>query len=90
MSRMSVTLKDDDVDWIEKAVADGDYKSKDELVSTLVRQARRREAAKLELTALLKEGLESGIDPRPGDVVCREIREEVLRKHGLGSEVSAD
>ena len=90
MSRISVTLKDDDIDWMEKAIADGNYGSKDELVSALVRKAQRREAAEAELAALLKEGLESGIDPRPGEVVCREIREEILREHRLGSEVSAD
>jgi Arc/MetJ-type ribon-helix-helix transcriptional regulator len=74
MSRLSIALADDDIDWARGRVADGAFASVDSYFSELA----KRDRAEIEEAAWLQreidKGLASGIDPRAPKHVFSDVR----------------
>jgi len=76
MVKKSITVTEQQEQWIQSQLASGHYASDSEVVRDLIRREQKRDAELQVIRAALIEGEESGISPLPAD----EIREDVLKR----------
>ena len=82
MTKLSIALADDDIDWARSRVAAGEYADLDPYFSQLARRDRSQAEDAAWVQAEIDKGLASGIDPRSADQIFREVRAEYLGDDG--------
>ncbi len=82
MVKKSITVTDQQAEWIQSQIAQGDYASDSEYVRDLIRKEQQQQNTKLEaLRAALIEGEESGMSKRTPDEIIRAVKDQ-LQKNG--------
>ena len=82
MSRLNITLPDEQIDWAKARVEAGEFESLDSYFDELA-QRDRAEAEEAEwLQAAIDKGFASGVDPRPSRQIFNEIRAKYFGPNG--------
>ena len=76
-TRKTITLTDQQDQWIKARIAAGDYTNDSEYIRDLVRRDQEQNAKFRALKAAIREGLHSGIS----DKTLRDIWEEAEARH---------
>ena len=76
MVKKSITVTDQQEQWIQAQLATGHYASDSEVLRDLIRREQKRDAEVQAIRAALMEGEASGISPLSAD----DIREDVLKR----------
>ena len=76
MVKKSITVTDQQEEWIKSRIASGDYGNDSELLRDLIRRRQHADAELAALRAAVQEGLDSGMSNRTPD----DIRQEVLQR----------
>ena len=76
-TRKTITVTDQQDQWIKSRIAAGEYTNDSEYIRDLVRRDQERNAKFRALKAAVQEGLESGIS----DKTLRDIWEEAEARH---------
>lgn len=77
--RKTITITDQQHDWVKSRIASGGYTNDSEYFRDLVRQDQVRNAKLEQLQAALVEGEESGISSRTPQEIRQAIREEMIK-----------
>jgi antitoxin ParD1/3/4 len=84
MARQSISITKPNTDWLKSQIDRQEYISMTDAVNDLIRQARRKEEARIEkIRALLIEGEESIKQHGYSTKTMDDIRKEVLVRKGL-------
>lgn len=68
--RKTITLTDQQHDWVKMRIGSGDFTNDSEYFRDLIRRDQERSLALLQLRAALEEGEQSGISTRrPQDII---------------------
>lgn len=70
--RKTISVTDQQNDWIKTQIARGDYANDSELIRTLIRDAQARQAHTEALREALRIGEESGVSERALDDIWRD------------------
>lgn len=76
MVKKSITITDQQEEWIKSRIASGDYGNDSELLRDLIRRRQHADAELAALRAAVQEGLDSGMSDRTPE----EVRQEVLQR----------
>ena len=76
MVKKSITVTDQQEQWIQAQLATGHYASDSEVLRDLIRREQKRDVEVQAIRAALMEGEASGISPLSAD----DIREDVLKR----------
>ena len=76
MVKKSITVTEQQEQWIQTQLASGHYASDSEVLRELIRREQRRDAELQAIRAALIEGEESGMSPLSPD----DIRKDVLKR----------
>lgn len=76
MVKKSITVTDQQEEWIKSRIASGDYGNDSELLRDLIRQRQHADAELAALRAAVQEGLDSGMSNRTPD----DVRQDVLQR----------
>ena len=76
MVKKSITVTEQQEQWIQTQLASGHYASDSEVLRELIRREQRRDAELQAIRAALLEGEESGMSPLSAD----DIRKDVLKR----------
>jgi antitoxin ParD1/3/4 len=76
MVKKSITITDQQEQWIQAQLATGHYASDSEVLRDLIRREQKRDVEVQAIRAALIEGEASGISPLSAD----DIREDVLKR----------
>lgn len=74
MSRQSITLANQNDEWLKEQVAKEEFTSKSEAVNYLIKQAREREAYHEFVQAKINKGLKSGFSTKTKEELLAEIK----------------
>lgn len=77
--RKTITITDQQHDWVKSRIASGGYTNDSEYFRDLVRQDQVRNAKLEQLQAALVAGEESGISSRTPQEIRQAIREEMIK-----------
>jgi len=73
-TRKTITVTDQQNDWIKSRIASGDYTNDSEFVRDLLRKDQERSGKIANMQRLVTEGLESGISDRTVDEIWEQAR----------------
>ena len=73
-TRKTITVTDQQNDWIKSRIASGDYTNDSEFVRDLLRKDQERSGKIANMHRLVTEGLESGISDRTVDEIWEQAR----------------
>ena len=76
MVKKSVTVTEQQEEWIKSRVASGDYGNDSELLRDLIRRRQHADAELAALRAAVQEGLDSGMSDRTPE----DVRQDVLQR----------
>ncbi len=76
MVKKSITVTDQQEEWIKSRIASGDYGNDSELLRDLIRRRQHADAELAALRAAVQEGLDSGMSNRTPD----DVRQDVLQR----------
>ncbi|NHN24687.1 CopG family transcriptional regulator [Flavobacterium jejuense] len=74
MSRQSITLANQNDEWLKEQVAKEEFTSKSEVVNYLIKQARDREDYHEFVQAKIDRGLKSGFSTKTKEELLTEIK----------------
>lgn len=74
MSRQSITLANQNDEWLKEQVAKEEFTSKSEAVNYLIKQARERDAYHDYVQMKIDRGLKSGFGTKTKDELLAEIK----------------
>ena len=74
MTRQSITLANQNDEWLKKQVAEEEFTSKSEAVNYLIKQAREREEYHNYVQMKIDRGLKSGFSTRTKEELLAEIK----------------
>jgi len=74
MSRQSITLANQNDEWLKKQVENEEFTSKSEAVNYLIKQARERDAYHEFVQAKIDRGLKSGFSEKTKEELLAEIK----------------
>lgn len=74
MSRQSITLANQNDDWLKQQVANEEFTSKSEAVNYLIKQARVREEYRNYVQMKIDRGLKSGFSTKTKEELLAEIK----------------
>ena len=76
MVKKSITVTDQQDEWIKSRIASGDYGNDSELLRDLIRRRQHADAELAVLRAAVQEGLDSGMSDRTPE----DVRQDVLQR----------
>ena len=76
MVKKSITVTEQQEEWIQSQLATGHYASDSEVLRDLIRREQKRDDELQAIRAALIEGEESGVSP----LAANQIREDVLKR----------
>ncbi len=76
MVKKSITVTDQQEEWIKSRIASGDYGNDSELLRDLIRRRQHADAELAALRAAIQEGLDSGMSDRTPE----DVRQDVLQR----------
>nr|WP_315156871.1 CopG family transcriptional regulator [uncultured Flavobacterium sp.] len=74
MTRQSITLANQNDEWLKKQVAEEEFTSKSEAVNYLIKQAREREEYHNFVQMKIDRGLKSGFSTKTKEELLAEIK----------------
>ena len=74
MARQSITLAEQNDEWLKNQVAENEFTSKSEAVNYLIKQAREREQYHNYVQMKIDRGLESGFSTKTKEELLKEIK----------------
>ena len=74
MARQSITLAEQNDEWLKNQVAENEFTSKSEAVNYLIKQAREREEYHNFVQMKIDRGLESGFSTKTKEELLKEIK----------------
>lgn len=74
MARQSITLANQNDEWLKQQVANEEFTSKSEVVNYLIKQAREHDAYHEFVQAKIDRGLKSGFSTKTKDELFEEIK----------------
>ena len=74
MSRQSITLTNQNDEWLKQKVAKGEYTSKSEAVNFLIKQAREQDAYHDFIQMKIDRGLKSGFSTKTKEELLADIK----------------
>ena len=80
-TRKTITVTDQQNEWIKSRIASGDYTNDSEFLRDLLRKDQERSQKIANMQRLITEGLESGISDRTPEDVRADVQNR-LRKNG--------
>ena len=81
-TRKTITLTDQQDQWIKAQIAAGEYTNDSEYIRDLVRRDQEQNAKFRELKAAIQEGLDSGASNKTVRAVWEEAETRYRTKHG--------
>lgn len=77
MTRQSITLANQNDEWLKKQVAEEEFTSKSEAVNYFIKQAREREEYHNFVQMKIDRGLKSGFSAKTKDELLEEIKKRL-------------
>ena len=77
MARQSITLADQNDEWLKEQVAKEEFTSKSEAVNYLIKQARERDAYHDLVQMKIDRGLKSGFSTKTKEKLLEEIKKRL-------------
>jgi antitoxin ParD1/3/4 len=77
MSRQSITLANQNDEWLKQQVANQEFTSKSEAVNYLIKQARDRDSYHDFVQMKIDRGLKSGLSTKTKDELLAEIKKRL-------------
>ena len=74
MARQSITLAEQNDEWLKNQVAEKEFTSKSEAVNYLIKQAREREQYHNYVQMKIDRGLKSGFSTKTKEELLKEIK----------------
>jgi antitoxin ParD1/3/4 len=82
MVKKSITVTDQQAQWIQAQIATGNYASDSEVLRDLIRREQKRSAKLHALQQAIQEGLDSGISDKTVEEIWAEAVQRHRAKHG--------
>ncbi len=80
--RKTITLTDQQDDWIKTQIENGYYTNDSEYIRDLLRKDQEQNAKFLILKNAIRDGLESGISEKTIEEIWKEAEQRYTSKHG--------
>ena len=77
MTRQSITLANQNDEWLKKQVTEEEFTSKSEAINYLIKQAREREAYDEYVSMKIERGEKSGFSTKTKEELLAEIKKKL-------------